>query len=153
MDVVNLLFNFRGRTGRGHFWLATLIYLIVCTIAAAIGFAIDSMAALIGAVLIASVPCMISGVFVGIKRLHDRNKSGWWLVVFYLLPAVLPWFGLLFPGGGGGDMESLPISVMALYYLRFALYLWALVELGCLRGTIGANPYGPDPVAPKPAKH
>src|SRR5258707_5926325 len=26
---------------------------------------------------------------VGAKRLHDRNKNGWWLLVFWLLPFAL----------------------------------------------------------------
>lgn len=28
-----------------------------------------------------------------------------------------------------------------------AISIWALVELGFLRGTVGANRYGPDPLA------
>jgi len=36
-------------------------------------------------------------------------------------------------------------------YVSFAINIWALVELGCLRGTIGANQYGSDPRAPQPA--
>jgi uncharacterized membrane protein YhaH (DUF805 family) len=38
-----------------------------------------------------------------------------------------------------------------LTYAGFAINIWALVELGCLRGTIGHNRYGADPVAPQPA--
>ncbi len=34
---------------------------------------------------------------------------------------------------------------------RFAINIWMLVELGCLRGTIGGNQYGGDPLAPEPA--
>jgi uncharacterized membrane protein YhaH (DUF805 family) len=30
-----------------------------------------------------------------------------------------------------------------------AIGLWAFVELGCLRGTIGANAYGSDPNTPE----
>jgi uncharacterized membrane protein YhaH (DUF805 family) len=36
----------------------------------------------------------------------------------------------------------------ALALIGFAITAWSFVELGCLRGTIGVNPYGPDPVAP-----
>jgi uncharacterized membrane protein YhaH (DUF805 family) len=28
----------------------------------------------------------------------------------------------------------------------FAISIWAIVELGCLRGTDGPNTYGPDPL-------
>jgi uncharacterized membrane protein YhaH (DUF805 family) len=35
--------------------------------------------------------------------------------------------------------------------VSFGIMLWTLVELGAIRGTIGANPHGPDPIAPAPA--
>jgi uncharacterized membrane protein YhaH (DUF805 family) len=28
-------------------------------------------------------------VAAGVKRLHDRDKNGWWLLPYYLLPALL----------------------------------------------------------------
>ena len=34
--------------------------------------------------IIVVIPMLVSGIAVGIKRLHDRNKSGWWLLLFYL---------------------------------------------------------------------
>jgi uncharacterized membrane protein YhaH (DUF805 family) len=81
------------------------------------------------------IAVIISGIAVGIKRLHDRDKSGWWLLVFYLGPSVLS--GL---GASTGFQVGFGIA-------SFALALWAFVELGCLRGTAGANQYGPDPLA------
>ncbi len=50
------------------------------------------------------------------------------------------------------ETNSTPVAVAILQFARMAVLLWALVELGFLRGTIGGNPYGPDPVAPKLAK-
>jgi uncharacterized membrane protein YhaH (DUF805 family) len=35
-----------------------------------------------------------------------------------------------------------------LHLVSFAITIWAFVELGCLRGTIGPNRYGPDPLPP-----
>ena len=32
--------------------------------------------------------------------------------------------------------------------MSFAITVWAIVELGFLRGTLGPNRYGPDPLAP-----
>ncbi|MGC1622609.1 MAG: DUF805 domain-containing protein, partial [Pseudolabrys sp.] len=40
------------------------------------------------------IPIVISSVALAIKRLHDRNKSGWWLLVFYLLPGVIDNIGM-----------------------------------------------------------
>ena len=70
------------------------------------------------------------------KRLHDCNKSAWWLLVFCLLPAILDRVGAV--AGGIGIVFSLA---------SFALTVWALIELGLLRGTSGLNDYGPDPLA------
>jgi uncharacterized membrane protein YhaH (DUF805 family) len=74
-----------------------------------------------------------------IKRLHDRNKSGWWMVVFLLAPPLLDtlWDWL--------DSPTLALLVSA---LAFGLSVWAFVELFCLRGTAGPNRFGPDPLAP-----
>jgi uncharacterized membrane protein YhaH (DUF805 family) len=35
-----------------------------------------------------------------------------------------------------------------LHLVSFAITIWAIVELGFLRGTIGPNRYGPDPLPP-----
>ena len=43
--------------------------------------------------------------------------------------------------GAAGEMPF-----VTFIYPAFALYLWGLIKLGFLRGTIGANRYGPDPV-------
>jgi uncharacterized membrane protein YhaH (DUF805 family) len=78
---------------------------------------------------------IVSGCIVGIKRLHDRNKSGWWLLLFYLLSGVL-------------DVVGMTGKLPLLFELgSVAISIWALVELGCLRGTAGTNEYGPDPLA------
>jgi uncharacterized membrane protein YhaH (DUF805 family) len=53
-------------------------------------------------------------IAVAVKRWHDRDKPGWWVLIV-LLPLI------------GG--------------------LWALIDNGCLRGTVGPNRFGPDPVA------
>ena len=36
-----------------------------------------------------TVVSWISAFAVGVKRLHDRDKSGWWILLFYLAPSVL----------------------------------------------------------------
>jgi uncharacterized membrane protein YhaH (DUF805 family) len=83
------------------------------------------------------VPLVWVGLAVATKRLHDRDKSAWWLLLFYALPAVLGNVGDA--AGGIGGMLSL---------VGVAISIWAMVELGFLRGTPGPNRYGPDPLGP-----
>jgi uncharacterized membrane protein YhaH (DUF805 family) len=141
MDWGNLFFKFDGRINRGKFWIAALVYAVLDLTLVIIGYLLDENGAFQAINGMLGIVILISAIAVGIKRLHDRNKSGWYLLLFYLLPGILLGAGLMFP-----ERSNIVATVLAL--LAFAISIWAFVELGCLRGTIGVNPYGPDPVAP-----
>jgi uncharacterized membrane protein YhaH (DUF805 family) len=137
MDWGNYLFSFEGRINRAKYWLFVLISLIAMAVAFALLFALGfSVAGFIVAGIIYLV-LLYCGLAVGAKRLHDRNKSGWWLLVFYLLPNVLSGIGAASQSPGLNAITGL---------VSFGILIWAIVELGCLRGTIGPNQYGPDPL-------
>jgi uncharacterized membrane protein YhaH (DUF805 family) len=150
MDWTTLLFSFNGRINRGKYWLAVLIYMAVWTtfIAGSLvwlgGLNFDNLLSLAGAGLmiwligfILLVAGTWSGLAVGVKRLHDRDKSGWWILLFWLGPSILGSWPTAAPDFGGGFILALAAG---------ALGIWAFVELGCLRGTSGPNRYGPDPL-------
>jgi uncharacterized membrane protein YhaH (DUF805 family) len=152
MNPIDLLFGFQGRIGRGQFWLAVLFWTAVFLLAIVLGILIStSLEALLSAALILYILLVILFVPVGVKRLHDRNKRGWWLALFFGFPTATL---LLSPLVADEEpMAELPLWILIVQYIGLAIFLWALVELGLIRGTIGVNPHGPDPVAPKPAKH
>jgi uncharacterized membrane protein YhaH (DUF805 family) len=151
MDWTTLLFGFRGRINRGKYWLAVLIYIAVWTtfVAGSLvwlgGLDLDNLLSLARAGLmiwfvgfVVFILLTWSGLAVGIKRLHDRDKSGWWILLFWLGPSILGGWQTTGPSMGGGLVLSLAAGVIA---------IWGFVELGCLRGTPGPNSYGPDPLA------
>ena len=72
------------------------------------------------------------------KRLHDRNRSGWWIVPFFVLPIF-----------SDRIVEPLGDSIFASTTSAALLILciWGFVEMGFLRGTSGPNQFGPDPLA------
>jgi uncharacterized membrane protein YhaH (DUF805 family) len=39
------------------------------------------------------------------------------------------------------------VQFFILHLISFGITVWAFVELGCLRGTMGPNRYGPDPLS------
>lgn len=135
------MFGFRGRINRAKYWLALLIYFIALfALYVLVSLFFSFPTYLLGLVLIFSVPMIpiiVSSIAVAIKRLHDRNKRGWWLLVFYFLPGVI---GNIGPYTGVDIMFQLG---------SLGLSIWTLVELGFLRGTSRRNPYGPDPLATK----
>jgi uncharacterized membrane protein YhaH (DUF805 family) len=154
MDWMTLLFSFSGRINRGKYWLAVLIYLAVWTtfIASSLvwlgGLNIENLLSFAGAALLIWLVGLVllvletwSGLAVGVKRLHDRNKSGWWILLFWLGPGILVSWQTAAPDLGGGLILVIAAGVLG---------LWAFVELGCLRGTRGPNQYGPDPLGNPP---
>lgn len=125
----SLLFSFEGRINRAKFWLVTIavdvVFLVIVGILmAATGLSIDpatgvpsmgSGGIVVGVILAVLYIALIwIGLALSVKRYHDRNKSGWWVLIVFV-PVI------------GG--------------------LWFFVEAGCLRGTVGPNQYGPDPLA------
>jgi uncharacterized membrane protein YhaH (DUF805 family) len=149
MDLGGLLFNFRGRINRAKFWLAVLIYFIANVVTWLLVGMSSSEA--VGTLLIniVGIAVFISGIFVAIKRLHDRNKSGWWLLLIYIAPGILISVGAtIWLLGTFGDSAAAGGTGMVLMLAGLAISLWAFIELGCLRGTVGPNQYGPDPLEP-----
>jgi uncharacterized membrane protein YhaH (DUF805 family) len=77
-------------------------------------------------------------IAVLVKRIHDRNKSGW-LMLLYYVPAILDYIISAAIG------QQSPAAVF-LSLIMLVVGIWFFIEFGCMRGTIGANRYGPDPV-------
>jgi uncharacterized membrane protein YhaH (DUF805 family) len=75
-------------------------------------------------------------VAVAIKRLHDRDKPGWWAIPFVFLPVLL----------SSAATDLVTPSAGVLQACSGLLLLWGFVELACLSGTRGPNKFGPDPL-------
>jgi uncharacterized membrane protein YhaH (DUF805 family) len=144
MNWGQLFFKFDGRVNRARFWIAALVLAAINVVLAIVGYLTDQSVVFQAVNGMLNIVILIASIAVGIKRLHDRNKSGWYLLLFYFIPGVLAAAGVLV----GEFVEDSTIIATVLTFLAVALTVWAFVELGCLRGTVGVNPYGPDPVAP-----
>lgn len=148
MDWNHLFLSFEGRINRAKYWIGGLLLLAAVVVVSLVGTAL-----LAGIQTTASshIQILVTVVFIltlypslaiATKRLHDRGKSAWWLLLFYGVPAVLDGVGTALGEGGGTTLLTL-ISV--------AIAIWALVELGFLKGTQGPNDYGPDPLGARQA--
>jgi uncharacterized membrane protein YhaH (DUF805 family) len=74
-----------------------------------------------------------------IKRLHDRNRTGWWMIPFFVVPGLYHQF----EDRLGDTYVTALVGLMA-----SILGLWCFIEIACLSGTTGPNRFGPDPLAP-----
>jgi uncharacterized membrane protein YhaH (DUF805 family) len=94
---------------------------------------------------VATIPLSLAFAFiyaaVSIKRLHDRNKSGWWLLPFIGATGLYTHFG-----------DTLGVVAPYAGLVVLVLFLWGFVEMAFLKGTSGYNRFGPDPLTPPPRK-
>jgi uncharacterized membrane protein YhaH (DUF805 family) len=81
--------NFRGRASRSEFWFWALFNNILQIVA----IAIDSMlnTELPIAVWVVMLATYIPTFAIGVRRLHDTDRSGWWILI-----SCIPLIGLIF---------------------------------------------------------
>ena len=151
MPLISPFISFQGRITRRTFWLGLIILTAASPFAFSTLLSSDPIADLVANVqkfglkgLIWSVVLIFCMAALLTKRLHDRNKTGLYAVLFYG-PALLQ--ALQFYGGVSLDLSWLS-SVQEWGWLIgleiAAVGLWFLVELG-LYGPVDPNKYGPDP--------
>jgi len=112
-----LWFSPDGRATRFDYWVRyTVLYVIGFIVAGMLDTMLGTAGPYGGGGVI-TLLYVVAGIWpsiaVGIKRCHDRDRSGWFLLV-----ALIPIVGSI----------------------------WLLIDLGFLRGTTGANRFGPDPL-------
>lgn len=121
-------FCFQGRASRSEFWFFMLFICLVNILTGLIFALAPPTVAMIGTSLI-SLALLPANLGVTVRRFHDRNLSGWWL----LLPIGALVFALLF--GSGGPIASGFSLAMCVCYL-------AILSMPSQEG---ANRFGPAP--------
>ena len=95
INVLKKYATFSGRATRSEYWYFVLIYSITYTILMGIDFAIGTFSkqlmengSFLGFLSTAySLVLFLPSLAVTVRRLHDINKSGWW-VLFVLVPII-----------------------------------------------------------------
>jgi len=86
MNWREFLFSFSGRVGRQKYWLMVLLT-IPFGIAGGVYDLQQGRPPLEGLGILFLLPVVWSQLAVTVKRWHDRNKSGWWILI-NLIPIV-----------------------------------------------------------------
>ena len=89
-------FGFSGRARRSEYWWFFLFNVLVSIVASILDSVLGTMSddtnvGLIGS--IASLALLLPSIAVGIRRLHDTSRSGWWILIG-LIP-IVGWIVLL----------------------------------------------------------
>lgn len=81
VDVIKRYFEFQGRATRTEYWVFTFMSTVVSIVLMVIGI-LTKTNDIAGNIY--SLAVFIPSIAVGVRRLHDTDHSGWWL----LLPLV-----------------------------------------------------------------
>ena len=83
IDVLKKYAVFNGRASRMEYWMFVLISFIISIILSIVDNAIHSpmLESIYG------LAVFVPSIAVGVRRLHDTGKSGWWLLIA-LIPVV-----------------------------------------------------------------
>lgn len=144
--------QFSGRAPRAEYWWFTLANVIVSFVVGfldgALGMASGTGIGAYGLLsIVYTLALLIPGIAVTIRRLHDTDRTGWWLLapiipysigVAMMMPALLDPTTAATAGAaslGGGAIVMIIGAILALVLFVFMV----------LPGTSGPNRYGPDP--------
>lgn len=149
MNFASLFTSFEGRISRRPFWLGLILLFTVglLVLLGSLYWAGERDYPVIRFnIFVITVALLYPVVSVGVKRLHDRGRPGYTVLVF-LVPWVLHQITNLL--GITGDPTAINAIDMAFILINMVLFVWFIVDLGMLRGTQGPNEYGPDPLQAK----
>jgi len=93
-DAVKAFFtnytNFSGRSSRSEYWWPQLfIFVVGFLIGFVVGLVSESLAGIVA--LVFQLAILIPAIALSVRRLHDHDKSGWWLLI-----ALIPILGGLY---------------------------------------------------------
>ena len=153
--------EFSGRSRRMEFWMfqlgVWLLWIVLWVIAMVVGFgtasaARDPASGLIGMFAsmgifmvifaIVGLGLLIPQLAVAVRRLHDTNRSGWWL----LLPIAPYVLTILLAIMGAASQNSALLGIAMIFNVLVIVAGIVLLVFYCLPGTPGPNKYGPDPL-------
>jgi uncharacterized membrane protein YhaH (DUF805 family) len=140
--------DFTGRAPRAEYWwfvLAMVIIFVALTIVESIVGLNKMVFGVYGPLTtLLWLAVLVPSLSVGVRRLHDTNRSGWWLLLMvpYAIGGVLMVRSMsaaaaagTVPGFGAAGILMLIGFVCVIVLLLFY----------CLAGTPGDNRYGPNP--------
>lgn len=155
---MDLFLSFEGRIARGQWWLGAIVLLIALII---LNFIIAAIfgTGFFGGLLafLLSVAALYPAIALATKRLADRGNPPMPRVAIFFGPGLLLSLMSAFnigyrpldtggmPGMAAGDIMVPGMFASIIGLIAMVVGIWALIELGILRGNQEANAYGPPP--------
>ena len=73
--------DFNGRARRTEYWLFVLFSMVIAMVLGVVDYVLGTPG-IIG--LIFALAILIPSIAVGVRRLHDTDRNGWWLLIAFI---------------------------------------------------------------------
>ncbi len=152
--------TFSGRAARSEYWWWFLFLILAgigVDLACGIIFATTRSFIVPGVLLILFyLGVLLPNITLSVRRLHDLNRSGWWLGAIVFISLILLFLAVPVAirayenhANGLAPMDGIPsgtfivIRILDLVQFIFGIVLFVWF---CMRGTRGSNRFGADPL-------
>lgn len=146
IQVLKSYADFSGRSRRKEYWMFVLFNLLISIVLSILDNALglDNISTFGGTVFrnngiigsIYSLILFVPSLAVGVRRLHDTNRSGWFLLLPFspiLLFFISPFLG------------KIGFVLIFMGFLTIIVFAIVLLVLLATNGDAGENDYGPNP--------
>ncbi|WP_164879994.1 DUF805 domain-containing protein [Paenirhodobacter ferrireducens] len=134
--------TFKGRASRSEYWWFTLF----TTLGSAVGGVLEAAMGNDGAAIsgLFGLTTFLPSLAVTVRRLHDTDRSGWWVGGFYLamigLGLAIGVFAAITSQAGASETTGL--GLLAIFGIAIFAYAIAMLVFMVQRGTRGPNRFG-----------
>jgi uncharacterized membrane protein YhaH (DUF805 family) len=145
LNYIWLFFSFKGRINRARYLVVQLPLLALWLVAwPKFPVFLSSLW-----ILVVAIAMFWINAATTVKRLHDRNRSGFWAIPILILHRIsFAYYGLFFGLYFGVDISAAKELLLVMVAVAMSLLgTWIIIELFFLMGTDGPNRFGADPLA------
>jgi len=142
--------NFRDRAARAEYWWWALFATILLLIGQGLDYVIFSDWETSPFYLVLSLATFLPSLSVTVRRLHDTNRSGWWVLLPFA-PMVLFFAGFIAaltmnPLNPFGPVGLILIGVPTILFIAAAILLlvWMVLPSDAGNNRFGPNRYAGD---------
>jgi uncharacterized membrane protein YhaH (DUF805 family) len=84
LQVLQRYIDFTGRATRTEYWMFALFNVIVSIALSIIGYVVAGSNGQSALSSLYSLAVLLPSLGVSVRRLHDTNRSGWWLLIAFV---------------------------------------------------------------------
>ncbi len=133
--------TFSGRASRSEYWYFFLFCILVGLATAVVDMVIFGVNEVSPVNALTSLALFLPSLAVAVRRLHDTNRSGWWVGGFWLgLLGFIVVIGMIAAANPYAD-DAIG-GLFAVLGIVFLVYSIALLVFFCQRGNPGQNRFG-----------